>query len=812
MDDANQNPYKQYTTPRKPKRRNRSYEAIEREALAEEYYGGGAAANGKRLVRAARKGQRVHERPLAIPPVNVDMIPQEMRHYAHFVLWQREWDDEAKDGETKWRKVPMIAGTDSRAKSNTPSTWCSWPVAVKAYTQIAERAPGTVGMGYVFAKSGHPRYPAIKPNDEDDLVFIDLDHCRDPQTGEREPWATEIIERFKTYSEASPSEVGVHAYVRGQLSKAYKVGNVEMYAVARFTTLTGAHLDGTPTTINANQEAIDWLVERLEAEHAAKRPKRAPKRPNQPTTVKRHGLTDAQLVAKIRGSKQGPLFHDLYDDGDWASRYPSQSEGVWALLGILAWWTQCDTEQMDRLFRTSALMSGKWLDKWDDPRGDTTLGASQIAAMIDETGDDVYGATLGLNGAKPAANGTTLGKLMLRAVADIVAERTTWLFPGYLPGGELAALAGAGGAGKTSLALAIAVAKAGGLPLPGGAQADVTGPMGVIYLTSENHPAKVLRPRIEAEALHQTGGDRPKTDAILGRIYIVQGVVTLPNGQPLGEELAGVPEVASVVLPRDTEALRAAIREQDVGLVIIDPIISFSERDLDVLNPADMRKLLDPMARLAQEEDISVWALLHFTKAVNTAIIMRISLSRQMTDTTRAVGVVLEDPNDPRWRWLAMVKNNLGADPPAYSFALQEVVHPTFTDATSAVVAWGETRHAKADKLEHDLAAEAALHAAKDPFDAERAEKMQRQSPVAYDAMLALANKLIALRQSGAEVVTAKQLEEWRVELGHNTPTWSKARGLLHIKTTATGQGAAWEQRLDDPALEWLARRFPPQG
>lgn len=403
--------------------------------------------------------------------------------------------------------------------------------------------------------------------------------------------------------------------------------------------------------------------------------------------------------------------------------------------------------------------------------------------------------------------------LRVRAISGVAAQRTTWLFPGYLPGGELAALAGAGGAGKTSVALALAVAKAGGLPLPlgasAGSRADVVGPTGVLYMTAENHPAKVLRPRLEAEALRQTGGDKAQTQAILERIFIVQGVVTLPDGAPLGEDLADVAQRPdAVVLPRDTDLLRVTIREHAIGLVIVDPVISFSEHDLDVLHPADMRKLLDPLALLAQEEDIAVWALLHFTKAVGTAVIMRISLSRQMTDTARAVGVVLEDPNDAGQRWLAFVKGNLGVDPPAYSFRLEAVQHPAFNDELSAVVLWGETREAKADKLERDLAEAAAKRDGADPFSAKRTEAMQTKSPVRYEAMMALAAKLIALRKTGAAVVTAAQLETWRAELGFNTTAWSGARALLHIHTKPLGQGDDWEQRLDDPALEWLTRRF----
>ncbi len=755
---------------------------------------GGGKRNGAGQ-RKPKRSQRKRKQPPAIPQVQVEHLPATLRRYAHFVTWEFQSDDEAKDPAKEWRKTPLqpwVVGMGDSAKTNDPATWASYEAAMEWYLRAYMRAPGSVGLGYVFAKLDRKRFPLIQPKHTDELTLIDLDHCRDPDTGAIDGWALDIVRRLNSYSEVSPSGTGVHVIVRGTLARSYKTADIEVYAFARYTTLTGNRVPDTPADINAAQEALDWLVARLEKDVPAaldgnyQATRDIFTRQFEPVKA-----SDKDLLDRIRRSAQGEKFTRLFDEGDWASGllYASQSEAVAALVAILAWWTRKDAERVDRLFRASKLFSGKWLHKWDDPRGDTTLGVCEIAAAFAVVGDKVYTepAVAGKDGAATAP-----GRLVLRAVADITAERTTWLFPGYLPGGELAALAGAGGAGKTSVALAIAVAKAGGLPLPGGAQADVTGPMGVIYLTSENHPAKVLRPRIEAEALHQTGEDRAKTDAILKRIFTVQGVVTLPNGQPLGEDLAGVPEVASVVLPRDTEALRAAIREHDVGLVIIDPIISFSERDLDVLNPADMRKLLDPMARLAQEEDISVWTLLHFTKAVNTAIIMRISLSRQMTDTARAVGVVLEDPNDTRWRWLAMVKNNLGAAPPAFSFALHEVVHPAFDDATTAVVAWGETRQVQADKLEADLIAEAkAAAAALAPPATKKAA-----------AVLYLRVKLVELAQQGDLYVTTDELERWQQEGGFTAGTWHKARTELGIKTAPTGHRGQWSQPLDE--LDWL--------
>ena len=43
--------------------------------------------------------------------------------------------------------------------------------------------------------------------------------------------------------------------------------------------------------------------------------------------------------------------------------YNSQSEADLALTGKLAFWTGCDTERMDKLFRRSKLFRPKWDEK-----------------------------------------------------------------------------------------------------------------------------------------------------------------------------------------------------------------------------------------------------------------------------------------------------------------------------------------------------------------------------------------------------------------------------------------------------------------
>jgi putative DNA primase/helicase len=83
------------------------------------------------------------------------------------------------------------------------------------------------GVGFVFCSA-------------DPYVGIDLDHCRDPETGEIEEWAREIIEGFEfKYVEASPSGEGVHVITRGVRKQGVNTERVEIYGQNRFFTKTG---------------------------------------------------------------------------------------------------------------------------------------------------------------------------------------------------------------------------------------------------------------------------------------------------------------------------------------------------------------------------------------------------------------------------------------------------------------------------------------------------------------------------------------------------------------------------------------------
>ena len=206
------------------------------------------------------------------------------------------------------------------------------------------------------------------------LAGIDLDHVRDPETGEVEPWAQEIVDRLSTYWEVSWSQTGLHGYVfteNGLPNGRRRKGRVELYSDSRFFVVTGLHLDGTPKRIEHRDEELAAVYQEVLGSDRA-------------DDHHHLDLDDVELIQRAREAKGGDRFAALWA-GD-SSAYDSKSESTLALLNRLAFWTGKDSARMDRLYRQSDL----YREKFDERRGETTWGQQQIEKAVADC-RDTYG-------------------------------------------------------------------------------------------------------------------------------------------------------------------------------------------------------------------------------------------------------------------------------------------------------------------------------------------------------------------------------------------------------------------------------------
>jgi putative DNA primase/helicase len=102
-------------------------------------------------------------------------------------------------------------------------------------------------------------------------------------------------------------------------------------------------------------------------------------------------FTDDQVIEIARRSTNGERFWRLYN-GEWQSTYSSQSQADLALCAMLSFWTEGDADRIDRLFRRSGLMRGKWDRR--DYRERTIQRAIDNASQNYQTHADVQCASL----------------------------------------------------------------------------------------------------------------------------------------------------------------------------------------------------------------------------------------------------------------------------------------------------------------------------------------------------------------------------------------------------------------------------------
>jgi hypothetical protein len=243
------------------------------------------------------------------------------------------------------------------------------------------------GIGFVFTRQAA-------------ISGIDLDHCRDKDTGEIDTWARAIITQLDSYSEISPSGTGVHILLKGSLpegtdgkKKSLKGSGyrpdaaVEIYSAGRYFTCTGQRLPNTPPNVEARQDELLALFTEVFGP-AEDNPTKAGRKtqdqtrttPAVPDCPSVPALPDDVVIDKMLGSANADRIDALFNRGD-ISAYGNNSSADQALCNDLAFWTGKDREQMDRIFRQSKLMR----PKWDKMRGRQTYGQMTINRACTDT-------------------------------------------------------------------------------------------------------------------------------------------------------------------------------------------------------------------------------------------------------------------------------------------------------------------------------------------------------------------------------------------------------------------------------------------
>ena len=241
------------------------------------------------------------------------------------------------------------------------------------------------------------------------------------------------------------------------------------------------------------------------------------------------------------------------------------------------------------------------------------LSARDLRTTLETIGP----ASLAVKSAR--SNGHGPGRrLLMTKVSDVKAEAVRWLWQGRVVLGMLNVVVGEPGLGKSTLAYDLAAKLS-----RGALEGDLYGePSDALVVTYEDHVASVVRPRLEAAGADVT------------RVRVI-GVRQEDDSEGL------------LSLPADLDLIRDAIERTGARLLIVDPIVASLAGEINSHRDQDVRRVLAPLAQMAERYDIAVAAVMHVNKSTAKQFFQRVGGSIGFTGAARSMLLVARDPDDP---------------------------------------------------------------------------------------------------------------------------------------------------------------------
>ncbi len=253
---------------------------------------------------------------------------------------------------------------------------------------------------------------------------------------------------------------------------------------------------------------------------------------------------------------------------------------------------------------------------------------------------------------------TTVGGVFVN-LATVEPEAIDWIWPAWLARRKAVALAGDPGKGKSFLIFDIAARISRGSAWPTGGNA----PQGrSLFLCAEDGLADTVRPRIDA-----AGGDASQIDVL----------TSVRDGH--GDRV--------VNLATDLKVLEDGLQRFQPVLVTIDPINAYPGI-VDSYKDSDVRKVLAPLIALIDRYRCALVWVAHLSKASERKALYRHGGSIGFVGAARLALIVGDHPDDPAWRVIAHLKNNLAPDGTSLTYQIAD-----------GRVVWGEPVRFGADDI-----------------------------------------------------------------------------------------------------------------
>lgn len=285
-------------------------------------------------------------------------------------------------------------------------------------------------------------------------------------------------------------------------------------------------------------------------------------------------------------------------------------------------------------------------------------------------------------------NGHAAGRhVMLKPLAGIVDDLPDWVWhyggKGRVQLGTLSILAGRPGAGKSTAARWFTAQLTNGT-LDGIWKGQ---PVNVAYLAAEEQLDVLVKPSLRA-----VGAD-------MSRVFCIAV-------EDEGKEVT----LKSIM---DELALIQVLREADVRVVIIDPVMATISGNADIYKNNEVRAHLEPYPRIAQAINGVVFGVAHLNKQAAKDVVAGINGSSAFGEVPRSVfGFAKDDQSEEGDRIMSQSKNSAGAEDLALIYRIE-----TTTVTTEARGRIGEMAYfniiGESQVNVEDVMSEAGIHTRK---------------------------------------------------------------------------------------------------
>lgn len=220
--------------------------------------------------------------------------------------------------------------------------------------------------------------------------------------------------------------------------------------------------------------------------------------------------------------------------------------------------------------------------------------------------------------------------------SEIESREVEWLWYPYIPLGKYVLMYGESGVGKTTVTANIIAAVTRGTLLPG--MTEPFGPANVIYQTAEDSNEDTIKPRLE-----DAGAD-------LDRVCFID-------------------EKDHQISLKDDD-LKRVIRENDVRMIIFDPVQAYLGDHVDMNRANDIRPILHKIGEIAEETKCTFLLIGHMNKNNMASVAQRGLGSIDFIAAARSTLLVVQKKNNPDVRVICHVKSSLAPNGKSIEYSL----------------------------------------------------------------------------------------------------------------------------------------------